>query len=205
VTHLGELSTIAPSYPQLLRKMPKDYAKKSRPQSRRRAPAKRQLPGWLWLIVGGVLGAFITFLFYLWDVAPSPAAKPEKPRDAKVDAENKTPKPRFDFYKLLQESEVIVPATEPTRTSETGVTAADPVEYVLQVGSFANQADADRLRAQLIMLNLDARLEQVSIRNGEVWHRVMVGPFTDQARLNSARSTLVNNQYNALMLKRDKQ
>lgn len=76
------------------------------------------------------------------------------------------------------------------------------MEYLLQVGSFANPADADRLRAQLIMLNLDARIEKVTIRNGELWHRVMVGPFTDQARLNTARSTLVANQYNALMLKR---
>lgn len=185
--------------------MSRDYAKKSRPQSRRRAPAKRQLPGWLWLLVGGVLGAFITFLFYLWNVAPQPAIATEKPNTVKTDAENRTPKPRFDFYKLLQESEVIVPATEPARTSETGAAPTKPVEYVLQVGSFASQADADRLRAQLIMLNLDARLEQVSIRNGEIWHRVMVGPFTDQARLNSARSALVNNQYNALMLKRDKQ
>src|SRR5690606_41272036 len=78
----------------------------------------------------------------------------------------------------------------------------DNMEYILHVGSFSNRADADRLRAQLIMLNLDARIEQVSIRNGEIWHRVMVGPFTDQTRLNTARSILVTNQYNALMLKR---
>ena len=64
--------------------------------------------------------------------------------------------------------------------------------------------DADKLRAQLILLNLDARIEKVTIRNGELWHRVIVGPFQDQSRLASARSTLVANQYNALMLKRDK-
>src|SRR5690606_29027665 len=80
--------------------------------------------------------------------------------------------------------------------------SAEPVEYLLQVGSFANPVDADRLRAQLLMLNLDARIEKVTIRNGELWHRVMVGPFTDQARLNNARSILVANQYNALMLNR---
>src|SRR5690606_12296883 len=119
----------------------------------------------------------------------------------------------FDFYKLLQESEVIVPATEAPRADEPRINKPDAVsepggdnmEYILQVGSFSNRADADRLRAQLIMLNLEARIEQVSIRNGEIWHRVMVGPFTDQTRLNTARSTLVTNQYNALMLKRQKE
>jgi cell division protein FtsN len=194
--------------------MPRDYARKTRPAPRRKAPPRRQLPGWLWLFIGGILGGFITFLVYLWDIAPPPSqvvktpAATETPPTAEVDS--KTPKPRFDFYKLLQESEVIVPATEPVQpTAETprpktvSQTPAD--EFILQVGSFASEADADRLRAQLLMLNLEARLEKVTIRNGEIWHRVVVGPFTDQARLNSARSTLVNNQYNALMLKRNKQ
>lgn len=194
--------------------MPRDYARKSRPAPRRKAPPKRQLPGWLWLFIGGVLGGFITFLVYLWDIAPPPSqlvkTAPDSAQPPAAQEETKTPKPRFDFYKLLQESEVIVPATEPVRPTGQAPDTAAPTtnatdEYILQVGSFANQADADRLRAQLLMLNLDAKLEKVTIRNGEIWHRVVVGPFTDQTRLASARSTLVNNQYNALMLKRNRQ
>jgi len=190
--------------------MPRDYAKKPRQPARRKAPPKRQLPGWLWLFIGAFIGGFVMFLVYLWDIAPQPTVKaPSTPGSTPAAAvDNKTPKPRFDFYKLLQESEVIVPATEPPVTTEQP-TRAEPVassdEYILQVGSFASEADADRLRAQLLMLNLEAKLEKVTIRNGEIWHRVVVGPFTDQTRLASARSTLVNNQYNALMLKRTKQ
>lgn len=187
--------------------MSRDYAKKPRTNTRRRTPPNRQLPAWLWLFVGVVLGAFILFLVYLWELAPLPSRDKASTTttQTKTETDNKAPKPRFDFYKLLQESEVIVPATETPRATDTPVAdtaAADAMEYLLQVGSFANPADADRLRAQLIMLNLDARIEKVTIRNGELWHRVMVGPFTDQARLNTARSTLVANQYNALMLKR---
>lgn len=186
--------------------MPRDYAKKPRTNNRRRPASGRQLPAWLWLFVGAVLGAFVVFLVYLWELAPPPSrTKANTPKlEAKAEPENKTPKPRFDFYKLLQESEVIVPATETPQPQTPSVinSSAEPVEYLLQVGSFANPVDADRLRAQLLMLNLDARVEKVTIRNGELWHRVMVGPFTDQARLNNARSILVANQYNALMLKR---
>lgn len=189
--------------------MSRDYAKKNRAPARRRSPAKRQLPGWLWLIVGSVLGAFITFLIYLWGIAPPPSTiAKNNPKPTKAETTStQTPKPRFDFYKLLQESEVIVPATEQPSTSEKVPTeiSSEAMEYILQVGSFANEADADRLRAQLIMINLEARIEKVTIRNNEIWHRVMVGPFTDQARLNSARSTLVNNQYSALMLKRKRE
>ena len=191
-------------------KMSRDYAKKNRSPNRRRAPAKPPVPGWVWLLIGGILGAFIMFLVYLADVVPKPATqeKPvaEKPKVTRTETEEeKVPKPRFDFYKLLQESEVIVPATEPAQTVEKIVeTQPDSMEYILQVGSFRNNVDADKLRAQLILLNLDARIEKVTIRNGELWHRVIVGPFQDQSRLASARSTLVANQYNALMLKRDK-
>jgi cell division protein FtsN len=116
--------------------------------------------------------------------------------------ENKTPKPRFDFYKLLQESETIVPATETINDDKPA--QEQTTEYILQVGSFPRVEDADKLRAQLILLNLDANIERVEIRKGEVWHRVVVGPFKNQNDLTSARSQLVKNEYNALVLKRAK-
>lgn len=185
--------------------MSRDYAKKPRATTRRKAPAKKTMPGWLWLFIGLVIGALVTFLIYLWELAPTPSKTVTAAAPHKVNNE-KAPKPRFDFYKLLQESEVIVPATEAvsTPTPDKETPAPKPTvqeEYLLQVGSFARQADADRLRAQLIMLNLDANLEQVTI-NGDIWHRVVVGPFREQAKLSSARAALVANQYNALVLKR---
>lgn len=122
-----------------------------------------------------------------------------------AESESKTPKPRFDFYKLLQESEQIVPATETIGESEKSSARADSnIEYILQVGSFPNQPEADKLRAQLILLNLDAHIESVEIHKGEIWHRVVVGPFDSQEKLATARSSLVSNQYTALVLKRAK-
>ncbi len=78
-------------------------------------------------------------------------------------------------------------------------------EFILQVGSFRRATEADSLRAQLLLLNLDAYTEQVTLNNDETWHRVIVGPFSNQSRLASARSTLVSNDYHALVLKRKKQ
>ncbi|MDO3387394.1 SPOR domain-containing protein [Gilvimarinus sp. SDUM040013] len=190
--------------------MTRDYAKKKRPpaQAKKAAP-KSQVPPWVWLFIGSILGAFIMFLVYLSGVPPvdltartpvteqAPAVSDTTEEPAADQQE--LPKPRFDFYKLLQESEEIVPATEP---AETDSTAAAPVEYLLQVGSFRRAQDADNLRAQLILLNLDAYTERVTIRGGEQWHRVVVGPFDNQSRMSKARSTLVSNRYSALVLKR---
>lgn len=194
--------------------MTRDFAKKNRPSPRRAKP-KSQVPGWVWLFTGGVLGAFVMFLVYLKDLPPAePVAGDSKAMarlmepEPEADSETSTPKPRFDFYKLLKESEVIVPATEPEREqlpSGQSQTQTDSQEYILQVGSFRSAEDADRLRAQLILLNLDARTEQVTLQNEQVWHRVLVGPFTNQSRLARARSTLVSNDYSALVLKRKKE
>lgn len=178
--------------------MSRDFAKKGRAPARRTSSTEAPTPPWLWFVAGLVLGAFVASLYFIKN--PVTAAPKEEPKP-KV-TENKTPKPRFDFYKLLQESETIVPASE--TINEEKPAQEQSTEYILQVGSFPRAEDADKLRAQLILLNLDANIEKVEIRKGEVWHRVVVGPFNNQNELTSARSQLVKNEYNALVLKRAK-
>lgn len=191
--------------------MTRDFAKKNRPPARRNRPSS-QVPGWVWLFTGLVLGGFIVFLVSLSDVElpdrPDDQSQPQAKAEPEPE-EKAIPKPRFDFYKLLRESEVIVPATESSGSSgpdrDQQAQESSPDEFILQVGSFRRSQEADSLRAQLLLLNLDAYTEKVTLRNDEVWHRVLVGPFSNQSRLASARSTLVSNQYNALVLKRKKE
>lgn len=180
--------------------MSRDFAKKGRAPARRTSSSNTSAtPPWLWFVAGLVLGAFTASLYFIKNPVAAPAPK-EEPKPKVV--ENKTPKPRFDFYKLLQESETIVPASE--TINEEKPAQEQSTEYILQVGSFPRAEDADKLRAQLILLNLDANIEKVEIRKGEIWHRVVVGPFNNQNALTSARSQLVKNEYNALVLKRAK-
>jgi len=181
--------------------MSRDYAKKSRAPARR-SSSNSQTPAWVWFIAGGLLGAFAASLYFIkHPVSQEKTAQAE----TKPKPQNNMPKPRFDFYKLLQDSETIVPASETTNSADDKPAAEkSTTEYILQVGSFPAVDDADKLRAQLILLNLEARIEKVEIRKGDVWHRVVVGPFDSQAALSKARATLVNNQYNALVLKRAK-
>lgn len=180
--------------------MSRDFAKKGRAPARRTSSSNTSAtPPWLWFVAGLVLGAFMASLYFIKNPVAAPAPK-EEPKPKVV--ENKTPKPRFDFYKLLQESETIVPASE--TINEEKPAQEQSTEYILQVGSFPRAEDADKLRAQLILLNLDANIEKVEIRKGEIWHRVVVGPFNNQNALTSARSQLVKNEYNALVLKRAK-
>lgn len=193
--------------------MTRDFAKKrSRPQA---SSPKSQVPAWVWLFTGSVLGAFVMFLVYLAGVPPQPSTLGERlsnageaieaPADeSEADSrEEEAPQPRFDFYQLLKESEVVVnPEPIPEEVTR-AKREAEKMEYILQVGSFKNPGDADRLRAQLLLMNLDARVETVKVRNAETWHRVLVGPFRNQSAMSKARSTLANNQMNSLLLKRN--
>jgi cell division protein FtsN len=195
--------------------MTRDFAKKrSRPQA---SSSKSQVPAWVWLFTGSVLGAFVMFLVYLAGVPPQPSAiggglegVTEAIQEARPDAsatdstEDEVPQPRFDFYQLLKESEVVVkPEPIPEAVARRAEREAESIEYILQVGSFKNSGDADRLRAQLLLLNLDARVETVRVRNAETWHRVLVGPFRNQTSMAKARGTLADNQMNSLLLKRN--
>jgi len=183
--------------------MTRDFAKKPRPPSKaKKAPTKSQVPSWVWLFTGTILGAFIMFLTYLSGITPAPQSQPVATKPSKPKAE--IPKPRFDFYQLLKESEVVV--KEPNKNldpSKSAAAAQKIEEYILQVGSFKKNTDADRLRVELILLNLDTYIEKVTVRNGETWHRVLVGPYRSHSKMAQARGTLVSNDIKPLLLKRD--
>ncbi|MEX6503843.1 SPOR domain-containing protein [Pseudomonas zhanjiangensis] len=92
--------------------------------SRYKAPAKKPVPGWVWLACGLAIGGFMMFLFSLEPGREEiRRSKPEQARSTKPPAKPEPAKPKYDFYTLLPESEVIVPpqaleqpqpATEPT-------------------------------------------------------------------------------------------
>ena len=85
--------------------------------SRYQAPAKKPVPGWFWLVCGLVIGGFMVFLFSLepgrdeikrTKIEQERASQASKAAAAKP-ATSEPAKPKYDFYTLLPESEVILP------------------------------------------------------------------------------------------------
>jgi cell division protein FtsN len=188
--------------------MTHDFAKKPKPErrktDRRKTAAKKKksagVPGWVWLLTGIVAGVFISFLGFLADITPEPAPTASAKQES---SKTKTKEPeesgtRFDFYTLLPEREVIVP----TEREEGSQQPEQAFQYILQAGSFKHAEDADRLRAKLLILGLDVRVDPVKGRGGDTWHRVQVGPFTSRSKLSKARSTLIHEGIETLLLKR---
>lgn len=100
--------------------------------------------------------------------------------------------PVLDFYTRLREVEVLVPDEALVPTSQNLI-------YLLQAGSFRKAEDADSMRVQLILLNLDAEISKFN-HNGEIWHRVIVGPFEDRSTMAKTRTTLLENGIESLLL-----
>lgn len=72
------------------------------------------------------------------------------------------------------------PATKPATTS---------TPYYLQAGAFRNNADAEAMKARLLMLGFDASVQSAQVNGGTV-NRVRMGPFKGIDEMNRARSRL---------------
>ena len=214
--------------------------------SRYKAPSKRPVPGWIWLACGLAVGVFVTLLLNL--KPGDEAIKRDKPQPERAgtsakpapSATSQEPgKPKYDFYTLLPESEVIVPPdavpppTTPTpeqkpvtpeeaakidaaraQAALNGETppppppvakpaeAAQPpvtTQFFLQAGSFRRKDDAESVRAQIIMLGQNVRVESGTVRD-ETWHRVLVGPFANRDQLAQSQKALAANGFSNLLL-----
>lgn len=178
--------------------MTHDFAKKPKATPKKKKAAKKATPGWVWLLSGIVIGVLISVFAYLADFKPAAAPQEiaETVEEVKEDAKNIATK--FDFYTLLPEREVIVPVERDERIDQPKKKTA----YMLQAGSFKSASDADRLRAKLLLMGLDAKVEQASTSSGETWHRVQVGPFPNTSRLSKARTMLLQEGIEAMVYQR---
>lgn len=205
--------------------------------SRYQAPAKKPVPGWIWLICGLVIGGFIMFLTNLEPGGKEikrdkETAKPKEQPKRPAPSNSQAVKPKYDFYTLLPESEVILPPEPPkpevpTPTPEPvtpedaakidaaraeaalngqvppppppTVAKAPVTQFFLQAGSFRQKNEAEKVRAQIILLGQDVRVENVTVRD-EVWYRVLVGPYVDRDQLGKAQKTLAASGYSNLLL-----
>jgi len=190
--------------------------------SKRRGARKKGSGGiaaWFWLLGGIVigLGAAVTLMFkgYLPEIkqhAPVLDSKPSSGSEAALLEDNsqaaKPRKPRYDFFTVLPEMEVVVPEQElkrkakpPADSTAYRANADDQDSYVLQVGSFRSAEEAEQMKARLALEKGTPATVQVVTINGQTWHRVRIGPFKGARKADEMRRTLAENQIDTLVMK----
>lgn len=199
--------------------MSRDYKRRAEPRV-----ARPRRPGWVPLLVGFLLGVATTGFAWVKLGPPELRAlgesiqqlgrKPPPPAPSEKEAAiAAAPKPRFDFYNLLPEMEVVVTDEEVERRAKPGapvVAATQPVTpqpapvppasppptvaadetLLLQVGAFKKSADAEKLKAQLALLGIESQVQNVSIDNRDAFFRVRVGPYRGVTKLKEVRERL---------------
>lgn len=187
------------------------------------APRKSGNPLLTGILVGMVIGVGMAagLAWYIMK-SPSPFVQKE-PANAKPPVEiakpaaptrNATPnapaaasgvvdgKPRFEFYKVLTDKQdAAVPAKpadkpQPAKAAESKPAAANE-PYFLQAGSFSNADDAEKLKARLALLGIEASTQTATIPDKGVWHRVRMGPYKNTDEMNRARNLLKQNGVDA--------
>ena len=179
---------------------------KRRPAATRRKARPRRRPLSPWLLLGGglVVGIVGTLAFNamrdgkwaaLWDNVLPTDTGPLEP----------LPTPRFDFYAVLPNQEVMVPDTSPPEKKAGKPESGQPPPlskgaYYLQVGSFRAHDEANSMRARVILLGAQASIQSVTL-NKDTWHRVRVGPYQNPERLREVRQRLRTHKIETLLIR----
>jgi len=196
----------------------RDY--KARERIKPRHP-RRGGSGFFWFVTGAVLGAFGVGVAWTMHERTPPAS----PSSTQAKAPPTT-KPNFVFHQILPEMEVVVPdeqlgaSASPPRipkpapqakaaptekrhqqpASGPAKTAAGSGSYLVQVASFRTTSDAERLKAKLALLGIQARVTKVNI-NGKDWYRVRAGPYEGKQEVSKTRGLLSSNGLQGIVVK----
>ena len=170
---------------------------------KRKTRARKPLPPWLLLGGGLLIGIASVLIFNVakeveWSGTPPPKTASSEPATT----------PRFDFYTILPNQEVMVPDPEPPAKKKTEpesqqTQAVPEGVYYLQAGSFRKIDEANSMRARVILLGTEASIQSVSM-DRDTWHRVWVGPYKDLARLREVRQRLHDNKIETLLIRAHK-
>ena len=113
----------------------------------------------------------------------------------------------FDFYRLLPKTEVRIdesdlpaetlPPAAPSQARPAVATSTEPAApapasaaFGVQVGSFRDRNEADRLRASLALNGFESRIITRRSTDG-TWHRVVLGPFSGRAAAEEAKARVL--------------
>jgi cell division protein FtsN len=125
-------------------------------------------------------------------VAPAPASAP-------VAASSVGSTSKFEFYKELPDkpegsaTKQVEAKPHPPVVNPPAKATVDGALYFVQAGSFQNAADAEKLKAKLALVGMEANVQKADIAGKGVFYRVRLGPYKGMAEANAAIANLKQN------------
>ena len=181
--------------------MSRDYKHRTSRNTESSSREQTTVPVWRWLLVFLVLGGFVASLLWLKSKVSStiPNAVVSKPKKQPL---------KYEFYNVLPEREVIIPEyqietqkrLERQRVKQSSGKPQASEQYMIQAGAFEIYREADKRKAQLILMGQNAYLEK-AIMDGKTWHRVKIGPFSSLNKADSVRKLLAEESIQSVIMK----
>lgn len=106
---------------------------------------------------------------------------------------------QYDFYQMLPNLKVTVPRPNGGGGQAAAGGHGTAVGYILQVGSYRDPAQAQRIVAELDSLGIIAHIDTVPDGRTTL-HRVRIGPLSNTAELNRIRSVLKSVRLPAIVM-----
>ena len=92
--------------------------------------------------------------------------------------------------------------TVSARTQNAQLNHRGPSEqhYMLQVGAFGGQSDAESTKARLALLGINAHVESAPIRGNKIIYRVRIGPYVSSKELSETKQKLSDSGVQAIAI-----
>jgi cell division protein FtsN len=148
--------------------------------------------------------------------AAEAAKVPEEPK-APAKAPAKSERPRFEFYQILpgdkdapdkSPPKVAIPTPPAAQQAppKPGSSPSTPKPhagetYWLQAGAFAEEKEADNLKARIAFTGLEATVRAVNIPDKGTLYRVRLGPYQSLDDANRIKSALSQNGVGAAIIR----
>jgi cell division protein FtsN len=150
---------------------------------------------------------------------PAKAAEEPKTAAAPAKAPGKSDRPRFEFYQILPGDKdagekdakpASRPAPPPAQAAaappKPGSSPSTPKPhagetYWLQAGAFAEEKEADNLKARIAFTGLEATVRPVSIPDRGTLYRVRLGPYQSLDDANRIKTALAQNGVGAAIIR----
>lgn len=107
---------------------------------------------------------------------------------------------RFDFYTILP-GNTDGPATASRPEPPPPVKGQVKETFLLQVGAFQNEAEAENLKARLAFMGIEAAIQPASVSDKGTVYRVRAGPYTRVEDVNRVRDTLKRNGIDSTLVR----
>jgi cell division protein FtsN len=114
-----------------------------------------------------------------------------------------TAKQHFEFYKVLTDKpdgtaqkgseKSTAKETHAAQQAKSAQAASTKEIFYVQAGSYPNEDSAEKLKAKLALLGLEASLQTAVIPDRGTYHRVRLGPFNSSSDVNKVLALLKQN------------